>query len=118
MEFHPIIKTLPPEVAFALGRVKTAHENRAHYRQKVKTADARLESARRDNLAFGMYEDCGDSYRATYDEAKASREAYIEIRISTEKFYKMVKAQFLEAFPDHREALDALIPGALAHVDD
>jgi hypothetical protein len=118
MEFHPIIKTLPPEVAFALGRVVTAHENRAHSRQKVKEADARLESAKREHMSLGIYEDCGSFYQTQLDEATGSREAYIARRISMEKFYKKVKSEFLDAFPDSHEALEALIPGALAHVDD
>jgi hypothetical protein len=118
MELHPIIKTLPPEVAFALGRVVTAHENRAHSRQKVKEADARLEAAKREHGSLGMYEDCGSFYQTQLDEATGSREACIARRVSMEKFYKKVKSEFLDAFPDSREALEALIPDALAHVDD
>jgi hypothetical protein len=118
MELHPIIKTLPPEVAFALGRVVTAYENRAHSRQKVKEADARLEAAKREHGSLGMYEDCGSFYQTQLDEATGSREACIARRVSMEKFYKKVKSEFLDAFPDSREALEALIPDALAHVDD
>jgi hypothetical protein len=96
----------------------TAHDNRTHYRRQFKAAHGLLEVAKRDHQAFGMYEDCGDSYQSRLDEATGSREAHDALRVSTEKFYKKLKAEFIEAFPECREALEALIPGALANVAD
>mgnify|MGYP007127345302 CR=1 FL=1 len=117
MEIPSFIKSLAPEVAFALGSLQVAHENRAHYRERAKSATAELEAAKRDFNAFGMFDDCGPSYEASYSQAKGSYEMAVALKISSEKHYKKLKHEFLDAFPKAKDSLEALIPGANANTD-
>jgi len=117
MGIPSFIKSLPPGVAFALGGLQVAHANRAHYREMAKSATAKLEAAKRDFNAFGMFDDCGPSYEASYSQAKGSYEMAVALKISSEKHYKKLKHEFLDAFPSSVDALEALIPGATANVD-
>lgn len=118
MDIPLIMKNVAPEAAFALGRVVTAHENRAHYRQRVKDAAQRLESARRSANAFGMYEDCGDSYMSSYDEAKGIFESATDLKLSTERYYKKLKHEFVTQFPDDLDVLEKVLPGSTTGLDN
>lgn len=117
MDIPLILKNVSPEAAFALGRVVTAHENRAHYRQRVKDAEQRLESARRSANAYGMYEDCGDSYMSDYAEAKGKCESAMDLKLSTERYYKKLKHEFATQFPDDLDVLEQVLPGSTTGLD-
>ena len=117
MSIPEIVKTLPAEAAFLLGRVVTAHDNRRHYREKAKLAQGEFEGAKRDLNAYGMFDDCGPSYEASYSEAKGNLSAARQHKISVERYYKKLKHEFLEAFPEHATALESLIPGATDHLE-
>lgn len=109
------IAPLPAEIAFWLGRIYTAHDHRAHYRAKAKKLTAELKSAKRDLNTFGMYDDCGPSYEASYSEAKGAHSSALALKISSERYYKKLKHEFLEAHPEHCATLEALFPGSTPH---
>lgn len=77
--------------------------NRAKVREQIKSSLSSLDQAKKSYSMFGMYDDCGPSYesdlieaRAQYNNAMCNRETFV---VSSEKFFKKLKHQFLEKYP-------------------
>ncbi len=87
-----------------LGGVLEAHANRAFLREKTKSTVKAVETARRDLIHFGGFEDCGSAYEGYHAEAKGAHTQAVAMKVSAEKNYKAKKMAFIEAFGDPARA--------------
>lgn len=73
----------------------------------------RVEEANRDYRSFGMFEDCGDSYEASKyaaEQTQATMTSYLHAQVARkEKYFKKLKFDFLENFPEKELLLTSLI---------
>ncbi len=67
------------------------------------------EEAKKDLNRFGMFEDCGPSYEASYETARGKLDASrsnLSLLISFEKHYKKLKHEFSEKHPEYLDVLN------------
>ncbi len=96
-----------------IGKVLEARSSKLFmskkYKENYKNAEQELAGAKKDLSIFGMYEDCGPSYEAAYEEAKGRMDASrtnLALMISFEKHYKKLKHEFNEKHPEYVELLN------------
>lgn len=80
------------------GRIVEAYHVRKKMRENVKSYKESLERERKDLRTFGMYEDCGDSYQSSFDQAQGEFSASKAYKINAEKRFKFLKLTFLETY--------------------
>ena len=97
INFAQLFDGLTAEQIFKLGGVMTVYGHRAHARKAAKVAKAAYASAKRDYAEFGRYADCGPSYEASRDEAKALFVAAVNVKISAEKYFQLTCHEFRNA---------------------
>lgn len=78
----------------------------AHYQKN-------LDDAIRDHRSFGMFEDCGEHYESqkyAAENLKLTMTSYIHNQVvRKEKYFKKLKFDFLEQFPEKELLLTSLI---------
>jgi hypothetical protein len=59
--------------------------------QELKKQEKNVEGAEKNELDFGMYDDCGESYRHELIRQKQQMETMVNIKVSLEKYMKKLK---------------------------
>lgn len=100
------------QIYIEIGKILAARSAVLHIKKKFKEsyagAGTELKQAKDDLNMFGLYDDCGPSYEHDYDKAKqkvAESEKMLPIVISFEKYYKKLKHEFAEHYPEHQQLL-------------
>ncbi|MBW4460513.1 MAG: hypothetical protein KME47_09770 [Nodosilinea sp. WJT8-NPBG4] len=93
------------EVYIAIGEVLCAYKQRSLLRANAKGIHAHLEMAKKNVDAYGMYADCGDSYKSEYTAVKAQFDLIVQLKISSEKHCKKLRLEFAEKYPDYLNVL-------------
>ncbi len=96
-----------------IGKVLEARSSKLFvskkFKETFKNAEAEYEEAKKDLSRFGMFEDCGPSYEARYEEARGRLDATMSSRsllISFEKYYKKLNHEFAEKHPEYLDVLN------------
>jgi hypothetical protein len=96
INFDKLFDGLTPWQVFKLGAVAMAHSQRAHARRVAKDTKARYESAQRSYRDFGGYDDCGPSYSASRDKAKALFDTAVDAKIAAEKYFQLTCREYYD----------------------
>jgi len=92
-----------------IGRVLETHDTRHFFRKEILEYERRKESAAEDLRAFGMYDDCGESYREAGAAADAALRDSIDRKVRAEKHFRSRRLDFVERYPELAATLDAML---------
>lgn len=108
-----MIETKQIQAMIDIGRVLEARNSKLFvskkFKETFKNAEAEYEEAKKDLNRFGMFEDCGPSYEASYEAARGKLDASrsnLSLLISFEKHYKKLKHEFSEKHPEYLDVLN------------
>lgn len=108
-----------------IGKILNARENKlrmsSFYKENYANAEARLKGARSSYNHFGMYEDCGSSYEDDYTEAKVihkESQKMLPMVINSEKYYKKLKHQLQQQYPDLMPVLEQQLEQQTKELDE
>ena len=101
-----IIMDLPSNIAFELGRVLHAYEQKNHFRGKVKNADLELSSIQTHTTLNGIFEDCNNFYDDQQSRAESRKETILSAYISLAKHAKKLSHSFCDNYPEYEHVLN------------
>lgn len=84
-----------------ISEIEIAHNIFKDLERKCKEQKQIVEKAKRDYIEFKFYDDCADSYYNDYIKEQGILEGLVKAKISTERYYKKLRYEYLESLENN-----------------
>ena len=103
VELPPAAWEMGAQLVFLMGRISVAYENRAWARSKVKSVEALIQAEKID----------GTESHLLNDQLRDRQ----QVLLSMERYYKKLRCEFRDHFPEQLSVLESMIPGSTKGLD-